>query len=164
MGKLIIVENDSVEGVDKHNVTGDATNPAAPPPTVPYAGIADFDYVGRMASTLSTFVKIDGQPVATVASKSSLLPGEDSAPTGRHAGPMGANFVPPTPVPLPLTLSITDAVGEGKPSAGAGSTFVRIDGTAILLDSDKLDTCDGLSIPMNSTVTAQKQQFVACST
>ena len=61
------------------------------------------------------------------------------------------------------TLDITDPVGEGKPSATAGSSFVKIAGDAVLLDGDKIDTCDGLSIPMNSTVTAQNQDFVSCS-
>lgn len=163
MSKLVVVEQDRVEGVDKHNVTGNATNPAAPPPTVPYSGVADFEYVGQMTSALSSFVRIDGQPVATIASKSTLLPGEDVAPTGRHSGPMGSNFVPPSPVPIAISLQITDPIGEGKPSATAGSTFVRIEGEALLLDQDKLDTCDGLGIPMNATVTAQHQSFVTCS-
>jgi hypothetical protein len=60
-------------------------------------------------------------------------------------------------------LSITDPVGTGKPSSTAGSSFVKIASVAVLLDSDKIDTCDGLSIPMNSTVTAEKQDFLKCS-
>src|SRR5262245_15728007 len=162
MGKLIVVENDKVEGTDKHNVSGQATNPSAPPPTIAYAGVGDFDYVGKMTDQLSDFVKIDGKPVALKSSKSSLNPGE-SSPTGKHSGPAGTNFTPPTPTPIASSLSITDSIGEGKPSASSGSSFVKVASTALLLDGDKIDTCDGLSVPMNSTVTAEKQSFVSCS-
>lgn len=163
MGKLIIVENDKVEGTDKHNVTGNATNPSPPPPTVPYIGVGDFDYVGKMTEQLSDFVKIDAKPVALKSSKSSLNPGEDTPPTGKHSGPVGKNFVPLTPTPIATTLSITDPIGEGNPSALSGSSFVKINSFAILLDDDKIDTCDGLGIPMNSIVTAENQDFVSCS-
>jgi hypothetical protein len=163
VGKLIVVENDKVEGTDKHNVSGNATNPGAPPPTVPYAGVADFDYSGKMTDQLSDFIKIDGKAIALVNSKSSLNPGESAPPSGKHSGPMGKNFVPPTPQPIPISLSITDSVGTGVPSATAGSTFVKSGGVKVLLDSNKIDTCDGLSIPMNSTVTAENQSFVSCA-
>lgn len=167
MGKLIVVKNDTVEGTDKHNVTGDATNPSPPPPSVPSSvWVADFDYVGKMTDALSDFVKIDGQPVALKNSKSSLNPGEDAAPTGKHAGAQGKNFIPAAPPPFPATksaLSITDPIGEGTPNAAAGSSFVSAGGTAVLLDGDKIDTCDGLNIPGNSTVTAESQAFVSCS-
>jgi hypothetical protein len=163
MGKLIVVENDKVEGTDRHNVSGQATNPSAPPPTIPYTGVGDFDYVGKMTDQLSDFVKIDGKPVALKNSKSSLNPGESSPPAGKHSGPAGSNFTPPTPTPIASTLSITDPVGEGNPSASSGSSFVKIASTAVLLDGDKIDTCDGLNVPMNSTVTAENQDFVSCS-
>lgn len=162
MGTLIVIEGDKVEGTDKHNISGNATNPAAPPPTVPYTGIADFDYKGKMTDQLSDFVNIGGKAAATVSSKSSLDPGEDT-PAGKHHGMQGSNFVPPTPSPIAATLSITDSVGEGSPSATAGSTFVKVGGTAVLLDGDSIDTCDGLMIPMNSSVTASEQDFVSCS-
>lgn len=161
MGKLIVVENDKVEGTDKHNVSGNATNPGASP-TVPYTGVGDFDYVGKMTDQLSDFVKVNGKPVALKSSKSSLNPGE-SAPTGKHAGPAGKNFLPPAPVPIASSLSIADPIGEGKPSALSGSSFVKVSSTEVLLDGDKIDTCDGLSVPMNSTVTAENQDFVSCS-
>lgn len=162
MAKLITVENDKVEGTDKHNVSGDATNPGAPPPTIPYTGVGDYDYKGKMTDALSDFVTIGGKPVAITSSKSSLNPGE-TAFGGKHHGSGGSNFVPPAPVPIAATLSISDSVGEGKPNAGAGSSFVTIGGTKILLDGDKIDTCDGLGIPANSTVTAEGQDFVNCS-
>jgi hypothetical protein len=163
MAILIVVENDKVEGTDKHNVSGDATNPAAPPPTVPFVGIGDFDYVGKMTSDLSDFVSIDGIPMALKSSKSSLDPGEGSI--GKHSGPMGSNWVPPPPAPQPIppTLSISDSVGEGNPSSNAGSAFVKVDGVKVLLDGDSIDTCDGMSIPMNSAVTSENQDFVSCS-
>ncbi len=165
MGTLIVVDGDKVEGTDMHSVSGDATNPAAPspPPTVPYVGVAYFDYKGKMTDELSDFVNIGGEAVAVFASKSSLDPGEDAPPAGKHSGPQGSNFIPPAPVPIPPTLSIDDPVGEGVPSATAGSSFVSINGSAVLLDGDSIDTCDGLSIPMNSTVTAENQDFASCS-
>lgn len=162
MGTLIVVQGDKVEGTDKHNVSGNATNPAAPPPTVPYTGVGDFDYKGSMTDALSDFVSIGGKAVAVIASKSSLDPGEDT-PAGKHHGMQGSNFVPPSPAPIAASLSITDPVGEGRPSATAGSSFVSIGGDAVLLDGDSIDTCDGLSIPMNSSVTASEQDFVGCS-
>jgi uncharacterized Zn-binding protein involved in type VI secretion len=163
MSKLIVVENDKVEGTDKHNVSGNATNPAAPPPTVPYSGVGDFDYVGKMTDELSDFVKVDGKPVAVKDSKSSLNPGESAPPAGKHSGPAGKNFVPPTPVPIAISLSISEPVGEGRPSVSSGSSFVKIDSVAVLLDGDKIDTCDGLGVPMNSTVTVENQDFVSLS-
>ncbi len=168
MGTLVVVENDKVEGTDKHNVSGDATNPLAPPPTIPNSvWVADFDYVGKMTEGLSDFVNIDGEPMALVTSQSSLDPGEDAPPSGRHSGPMGSNFIPPAPPPAPppflLALSIDDPVGTGDPNAAAGSSFVKVDGDAVLLDGDAIDTCDGLSVPANSTVTAENQDFVSCS-
>ncbi len=169
MGKLVVVENDKVEGTDKHNVSGTGPNPAQPPVPLelPYSGIGDFDYVGKMTDQLSDFVKVDGQPIALISSKSSLNPGEDVPPTGGHSGPAGSNFVPgpstQAPLPTTISLSITDSIGEGNPSALAGSSFVKANGDAILLDGDAIDTCDGLNIPMNSTVTAENQSFVSCS-
>ncbi|HEX8696578.1 MAG TPA: hypothetical protein VF746_29430 [Longimicrobium sp.] len=162
MPKLAVVENDKVEGTDKHNVTGNATNPAAPPPTVPYVGVGDFDYKGKMTDGLSDFVKIGGKPVATVQSKSSLDPGQ-TAPGGGHHPTGGKNWLPPAPAPIPTTLSIPEPIGEGRPSAVSGSTFVKVGGQKLLLDGDKIDTCDGLGVPMNSTVTAEGQSFVSCS-
>lgn len=163
MGKKIVVENDKVEGKDKHNVAGNATNPAAPPPTIPYKGIGMFDYVGKMTDQLSDFVKIGGKAVALKTSKSSLNPGESAA--GKHAPLNGKNWLPPTPAPLVPTLKITDAVGEGRPSQTSGSAFVTINSIPVLLDGDKIDTCDGVvpAMNMNSTVTAGNQDFVSCS-
>ena len=165
MAKNIVVDGDAVKGTDKHNVTGSATNPAPPPapPTVPYAGIADFDYVGKMTSKLSDFVTIAGKAVAVATSESSLDPGESAPAAGKHAGMNGKNFTPPTPAPITPTISITDPIGKGMPGAAAGSAFVTVDGVKVLLDGDTIDTCDGLSIPGNSTVTASKQDFVSCS-
>jgi hypothetical protein len=163
MAKLVVVEGDAVEGTDKHNVSGNATNPAAPPPTVPYVGIGSYTYSGAMTDGLSTFVTIAGTPVAVVTSKSALNPGE-TAPGGGHNGASGSQFVPPAPVPiLDALFSITDVVGTGVPNAAAGSALLTIGGVKVLLDGDKIDTCDGLNIPANSTVTASGQSFVTCS-
>lgn len=163
MGKKVVVKDDEVTGTDTHNVAGQATNPSAPPPTIPYTGTARFDYVGKMTDALSDFVFIDGKPVATVKSGSSLNPGE-SAPGGRHSGPKGSAFVPATPVPVASSLSITDKpLGEGKPSARAGSGFVKVGGQKLLLDGDPIDTCSGTEEKENSTVASRGQSFVSCS-
>jgi hypothetical protein len=166
MGKRIVVENDKVEGTDKHNLSGPGvTPPPASSPTT-YTGVGSFDYAGKMTDQLSDFVKIDGKPVALKDSKSSLNPGESAPPAGKHSGPAVKNPLPPLTAPIIATvpaLKIDDAVGEGRPSATAGSAFVKVGSTAVLLDADKIDTCDGLGIPMNSTVTSEKQDFVSCS-
>lgn len=165
MGKLVVVQNDKVEGTDTHNVVG--TGPTPPSGTGPFKGTGRFDYKGKMTDQLSDFVKINDKPVALKSSKSSLNPGE-SSPAGKHSGQNGSAFAPgpgstaPQPTIDP-TLSITDPIGPGTPNAGAGSTFVKIASTAVLLDGDKIDTCDGLSAPMNSTVTVGEQDFVSCS-
>jgi uncharacterized Zn-binding protein involved in type VI secretion len=163
MGKLVAVEGDSVKGTDKHNVSGTATNPSPPPPTVPYQGIGSYQYVGEMTDNLSTFVKIDGKPVALITSKSSLNPGE-AATGGGHSGAQGTGFVPPTPTPILDNLfNITDPIGTGVPNSAAGSALLTIGGTKVLLDGDKIDTCDGTGGTANSTVTAVGQSFVRCS-
>src|SRR5215475_8520050 len=126
MGKLVVVQGDSVQGTDKHNVSGLAPNPAPPPPTnVPYTGVGSYQYTGKMTDSVSTFVKIGGKPVVLVTSQSTLNPGETSPPGG-HAGPAGSNFVPPTPPPIPNTLTITDVIGTGLPNAAAGSALLTV--------------------------------------
>jgi uncharacterized Zn-binding protein involved in type VI secretion len=160
MGKMVVVDGDEVKGTDKHNVSGTGTI-SGPPGTAPYVGIADFDYAGKMTTKLSDFVKIADKAVAVVSSESSLNPGE-TAPPGKHAGMSGKNFTPPTPTPIPTTINITDPVGKGTPGAAAGSSFVTIGGVKVVLDGDAIDTCDGLSIPGNSTVTSSNQDFVSC--
>lgn len=163
MGKLLIVAGDSVRGTDKHNVSGNATNPAPPPPTVPYVGVGDYTYTGAMTDELSDFVRIAGIPVALTTSQSSLNKGEDVAPAGGHSGPAGSKFMPPAPVPIPVTLKIEDPVGVGRPSVTAGSGFVSAAGQPVLLDGDSISTCDGLGFQGNSTVTSSRQGFVSAS-
>jgi hypothetical protein len=165
VGKKVVVEDDKVEGTDKHNLSGPGVNSATSAPA-PYKGVGSFDYVGKMTDALSDFVKIDGAAVALKTSRSSLNPGETAPPAGKHSGPAVKSPTPPLDKPITATvplLKIDDPVGEGKPSATAGSVFVKVAGTAVLLDDDKIDTCDGLGVPMNSTVTAEKQDFVSCS-
>ena len=166
MGKLVVVENDKVEGTDKHNLSGPGVTASPPPVAANYVGVGSFDYVGKMTGQLSDFVKIGGKPVALKTSKSSLNPGEDAPPAGKHSGPQVKNPLPILTTPIVATvpaLKIDDPVGEGKPSATAGSKFVKVNSEALLLDGDKIDTCDGFSVPMNSTVTAEGQDFVNCS-
>jgi hypothetical protein len=159
MGKMIVVKDDEVKGTDKHNVTGMDTSI----PPVAYKGVGDYEYVGKMTDQLSDLVTIDGKAVTLKSSKSSLNPGETAPPIGKHSGPAGKNFTPAAPAPNPITLQITEPVGEGNPSATSGSSFIKMGGVAVLLDNDKIDTCDGTGKKMNSTVTAKQQDFVSCS-
>jgi hypothetical protein len=167
MGQLLVVKGDPVKGTDQHHVKGLGPNPAAPPPTAPYAGIGDYPYRGAVKEALSTFVTIAGTPVALVTSRSGLDPGED-APGGGHAGPSGGNFVPgPDTValtPTPATLQITDKpLGTGVPNSAAGNALLTVGGVRVLLDGDAIDTCSGLGKPADSTVTGRGQDFVTCS-
>lgn len=170
MGKLVTVQGDPVQGTDKHNVSGVGPNPAAPPPTLPYTGVGEFQYNGTVTGRLSDFVRIAGRLVALVTSQSSLDPGQDAPPVGKHSGPAGSGFVAGatsqalTPIPAgPPPLSITDDIGTGVPNAGAGSALLTVNGVKVLLDTDKIDTCSGIGAPAGSTVTAQGQDFVTCS-
>jgi hypothetical protein len=161
MGKLVVVQGDAVKGTDTHTVAGSATNPAAPPPTLPYAGTGSYTYNGAMTQALSTLVKIGGQPVALETSQSSLNPGELTG--GGHAPAAGSDFIPPTPAPIPATLAFLPPIqGIGIPNAASGSALLTIGGVKVLLDGDKIDTCDGTG-SANSTVTASGQSFVSCS-
>lgn len=160
---LLVVGGDPVEGTDTHIVSGTGTNPGPPPVTVPYAGTGRFDYVGSMTDALSDLVSIDGTAVALTSSASSLDPGQDAPPAGGHSGPAGSNFLPTSPVPEVLTLRIEDPVGTGTPNAAAGSAFITVGGTPVLLDGDPIDTCDGQGVPANSTVTASTQDLVSAS-
>ena len=115
-----------------------------------------------MTDQLSDFVSVNGQPMALKSSTGSLNPGEDS-PTGKHAPGQARRYNPASPEPNPLTLNFTAPVGTGRPSSTSGSAFVKIDGIAILLDGDKIDTCGGEQGSGNSTVSAEHQDFVSCS-
>ncbi|MGA7409141.1 MAG: hypothetical protein WBW33_01580 [Bryobacteraceae bacterium] len=161
MGKLVVVQGDAVQGTDTHTVSGNATNPAPPPPTVPYAGSGSYSYKGAITQALSTFVTIGGVSVALKTSQSSLNPGELTS--GGHAPLAGSNFLPPAPVPIAASLSFLPPVqGVGVPNAASGSALLTVGGVKVLLDGDKIDTCDGTG-SANSTVTASGQSFVSCS-
>jgi hypothetical protein len=117
-----------------------------------------------MRERLSDLVRIDGAPVALTTSKSRLNVGEDVPVTGRHSGAKGSGFDPAEPAPiLDALLKIIDPIGEGAPSAGAGSGLVSVGGHPVLLDGDAIDTCDGLGGTANSTVTSSTQEFVRAS-
>lgn len=156
MGKAVIIADDPVTGKDKHNVAGlDSTPPPAGPK--PYKGVGEFAYKGKMKTSLSSLVKIGGKAVAVRTSGSML----DPAP-GDHIPVKGSNWQP-TPAPNVATLQITDPIGPGRPSAGSGSAFVKAGGSSLLLDGDRIDTCDGTGATGNSSVSAKGQQFVTCS-
>jgi hypothetical protein len=161
MGKLVVVKGDPVQGTDKHNVAGQATNPSPPPPTIAYTGVGDFAYDGAMTGQLSDLVTVGGVPVALVTSRSALNDGETTAPTGKHSGAQGSNFTPPSPTPVSSSLSITDSpLGAGAPNADAGSALLTVGGVKVLLDQDKIDTCSGTGGTADSTVTAKGQTFL----
>jgi hypothetical protein len=157
---LFVVEGDAVQGVDRHKVKGDATSASG---TVPYLGVGKFTYEGTMSGRLSDFVSVNGVPVALTSSRSRLKAGEDLFPTGRHTGPRGSGFDPTNPGLIPLSLTILDPIGEGVPSADAGSGLVSVGDQQVLLDGDAIDTCDGLGGTANSTVTSSAQDFVRAS-
>src|SRR6266478_7401565 len=160
MGKPVVVQGDSVQGTDKHNVMGSGPTP----PGLPFSGTGTYKYLGSMSDNLSTFVKIAGKPVALVTSKSSLNQGEILPPTGGHSGPAGNPFTAGpgsgAAQPMPLTVMILDVIGIGVPNASAGSALLTVGGAKVLLDGDKIDTCDGTGSKANSTVTAVGQSFV----
>ena len=160
MGTLLVVEGDPVKGTDKHNVAGQATAPSG---TVTYKGVGDYQYAGAMRKGLSDFVRIGGTAVAVTDSRSQLDPGESAPPAGRHSGPTGSGFKPTAPTPVPTSLVITDTIGTGTPGAGAGSSFVAAAGSPVLLDGDAIDSCDGLGVTGNSTVSSSTQNFVSAS-
>jgi hypothetical protein len=160
---LIVVQGDPVQGTDRHKVKGDATNPAPPPPTVTYVGVASFEYDGAITDLVSDFVTIDGTPVAVVTSHSTLNAGETGA-SGHHAGPAGSSFLPSAPVPIPSSISIVDSpIGTGVPGPGAGSGLLTVAGAKPLLDGDAIDTCGVPGGVGAATVTASGQDFVSCS-
>jgi hypothetical protein len=167
VGKLVAIKGDAVRGTDTHNVTGPGPNPAGTPPQLTFVGTGDFKYVGAVTDKTSDFVRVGGGSVALVSSRSSLDPGQ-TAPTGKHAGPAGANFTAgPTsqvPLPTPATANITDSpLGEGVPNIGAGSGLLTVGGVEVLLDADPIDTCSGVGGLAGSTVAAEGQDFVTCS-
>ncbi|GGT11670.1 hypothetical protein ACFFV7_36160 [Nonomuraea spiralis] len=163
MARLVVVKGDPVRGTDQHNVQGQATNPAPPPPTVPYVGVGAFDYVGTITDQVSDFVTVDDVPIALVTSRSTLDPGQ-TAPAGKHAGPQGTGFVPPAPQPVPASLTISDApLGIGVPNAAAGSALLTVDGAKVLLDGDLIDTCSGIGAPAGSKVSARGQAYLTCT-
>lgn len=154
----MVVADDPVTGTDKHNVSGTSTSS----PPVPYTGIGEFDYTGKMTGSLSDFVTIDGAAVALVSSESSLNTGED-APGGGHDGLSGSNFVLPI-VDTSKPILITDTpLGKGTPTSGTGSGVLTVGGVKVLLDGDTIDTCSGVGATAGSSVAADGQDFVNCS-
>jgi hypothetical protein len=155
MGKLVVVKGDAVQGTDTHTVTWVSPPPASA--TVP--GTADYQYAGNITAMLSTFVTMGGQPVALVSSQSSLKPGA----AGGHLPLLGTDLKPPAPPATPGSLVLVPPIiGVGKPNSASGSSLLTVGKVKVLLDGDKMDTCDGTG-SANSTVTASGQNFVKCS-
>jgi hypothetical protein len=155
MGKLVVVQGDAVQGKDTHTVTWVGPAPAS----TPVSGTADFQYIGTITAMLSAFVKMGGQPVALASSQSSLKPGA----AGGHLPVLATDLKPIAPPPTPGSLTLAPAiVGVGKPNAASGSSLLTIGKVKVLLDGDKMDTCDNTG-SANSTVTASGQTFVKCS-
>src|SRR5664279_631988 len=159
MGKMVVVKGDAVQGKKDMHIVSGMTLP--PPPTVTYSGSGTFPYNGAITDGLSTFVTIGGQPVALKTSQSSLNPGELKS-GGGHDPTMGIPpYAPPNANPVTLTF-LPPVIGVGVPNAASGSALLTVGGVKVLLDGDKIDTCDGTG-SANSTVTASGQSFLSCS-
>lgn len=159
MGKSMVVQGDPVQGEDAHEIMGlDSQTPPAGPQ--PYAGTARYKYEDAIKEQLCDFIKINGIALALVTSGSRLAAG-----SGGHVPALGKSFNPAAPPPNKATLQFkkAGAIGPGKPSAGAGSRFVKAGGQAVLLDGDKIDSCDDTGATGNSSVRASGQSFVTCS-
>lgn len=160
MPRLVVVAGDPVKGTDTHQVTGFTASGSD------YAGNGKYAYAGAMTDDLSGLVRIDGKAVALTTSASSLDPEEDAIGGGHHAA-SGEAFTPATPKPAPKTLKIVDTIGPGTPGDNAGSAFVAVNSTPVLLDGDPVDTCGSNKGDGNSTVTvtvtAGARRFVAVS-
>ncbi len=159
MGKRMIVEGDPVQGEDVHEVSGWDTQTAPNGPQL-YNGTARYKYKDAISETLCDFITINGFALALINSGSRLIIG-----SGGHVPVLGESFNPAAPPPDKATLQFkkAGAIGPGTPSAGAGSRFVRVGGQAVLLDGDKIDTCDDTGATGNSSVSASGQSFVTCS-
>lgn len=155
MGQKIIVDGDAVTGTCTHNVKGTDSSSGSP-----CSGTADYTYNGKMDAQLSDFVTIAGQAVALINSQSHLNPGE----TGSNHLASASTINPPTPSTCVIESFVgLSNIGVGQPHSSAGSTFVTVGGTAVLLDSDKMDTCGNQTNSGGSSVASSKQSFVACS-
>jgi hypothetical protein len=158
MSKLLAVKGDPVDGKDTHAVSGTAKSN----PTSPYSGTGDYTYKGEVKTGLSDLVTIAGTPLAVVSSGSDLR----SDGQTDHQPQSGSNFKPQSPPPnteLPIAFVPPTGVGPGKPSAGAGSALLTVDGVKALLHGDAFDTCGIKGGVKSSTVTASGQAFVTCS-
>ena len=156
MAELLVVKDDPVDGTDTHLVTG-MFMAGSPPPA--YSGAGDYDYLGAVAGGLSTLVRIDGVPLAVVTSTSSLRP----AGTSKHVASAGGNFVPAGPNTGTLLFSPATGVGDGAPSASAGSSLLTVDGVKALLDGDTFDTCTIPGGKAKASVQAKGQSWVTSS-
>ncbi|MBZ0288219.1 MAG: hypothetical protein K8I30_11440 [Anaerolineae bacterium] len=150
MAKKVIVQNDVVSGTCKHAYAGQDASSA------PCNGTGDYSYSGKMDAQLSDFVTIGGKPMALKTSQSHLPSGDPA-----HLATAATVKNPASCTPASFTTLLT--VGLGKPNSAAGSTFVTVGGTAVLLDSDKMDTCGEETNNGASSVASSQQTFVNCS-
>ena len=160
MGKMVVVQGDAVQGTDKHNVMGNATNPAPPPPTVPYTGIGSYEYDGRDDGRFE-HVRQDRRQASRTGDEQEFAESRRGGSAGGRAFRAGRQrfHASNARARSRLTLSIKDVIGIGVPNAAAGSALLTIGGVKVLLDGDKIDTCDGTGDKANSTVTAVRPEF-----
>jgi hypothetical protein len=172
MTKLIIVENDVVSniGMDKHSVHGTNTSSGTP---VSVANIFSYDFTGgvKEKSNGNDFVTINGKKIITKGNNEcpqtqahifgNVTAADISAFSAwsSNNAPDGFGFAP---APAPAA---EEPDNNGENSRDAGSSFVKINGTAIILDKDNFDTCSvsGSSNSGRSTtsqVTSSEQDFV----
>ncbi len=120
-------------------------------------------YIGKITDSLSAFVKIGGKPVAVVTSKSLAESWRDRAAGGRTLRGRGQQLSAACACANPHQPFDYRRDRHGRTERLGGSGVLTIGGVKVLLDGDKIDTCDGLGTPANSTVTAAGQSFVNCS-
>jgi hypothetical protein len=156
LSKLLVVEGDPVDGTDTHAVSGVLKLD----PTKPYVGTGDYAYGGKVSGGVSDFVTVDGKGLAVVTSSSTLRKDSESG----HQPKNGSNFTPPGPELSDLKFVPPTSVGSGKPGGAAGSSLLTVSGTKVLLDDDPFDTCGIPGGIASSTVAAETQSFVTCST
>jgi hypothetical protein len=104
-------------------------------------------------------VTVGGKPLAAVTSGSTLRADGTAAHTA--SAPKEGSLVPSNLTPIAFVPPT--GIGEGKPSKGAGSTLLVVDGSAALLAGDAFDTCGVATGKDRPTVAASGQSFVTCS-
>lgn len=167
MAKLIIVENDVVSNSedDKHSVYGETKSS----PPIDVSQIFNYDFSGNVEEKEegNDFVKISNKLIVTKGNNQ--CPQIDKhSPENDVAGGV-KNWMETNKLSGFGFPGIADEPdNNGENSSDAGSSFVFINGAAIILDGDSFDTCHAVGSSnkgrnKNSTVTSSRQDFVRIS-